>query len=92
MSNKRTEWAKRIGAWRDSGESVTGFCRKRGLNYPQFVYWQRALRTTAGALVPVVIASAAPSRSPIELVLPNGVQARCTTVADALAVARGWSC
>lgn len=91
VSSKRLQWAKRIEAWRASGESAMGFCRKRGLNYPQFVYWQRVLRVRSGALVPVVVTSAA-SPVLIELVLPNGVQARCTTVADALAVARGWSC
>lgn len=92
MTDKRAQWAKRIEAWRASGESVTGFCRTRGLNYPQFVYWQRALRSRSGVLVPVVVTSAMPSPSLIELVLPNGVQARCVTAADALALARGWSC
>jgi hypothetical protein len=26
------------------------------------------------------------------LILPNGVQVRCSHVSDALALARGWSC
>ena len=91
MSDKRLAWTKRIAAWRASGESAMGFCRQRGLKYPQFVYWQRVLRGSSGALVPVVV-DRATQVSAIELVLPNGVQARCLSVADALALARGWSC
>lgn len=91
MSDKRSEWAKRIEAWRSSGESVTGFCRAGGLNYAQFVYWQRVLRAApTGALVPVMVEVTPPS--PIELDLPNGVRVRCTNVAEALVLARGWSC
>jgi len=93
MSSKRLMWAKRIEMWRASGESVAGFCRARGLTYAQFVYWQRVMRTSpAGALVPVVVEAPAVLRSPIEVALPNGVQVRCLHVADALALARGWSC
>jgi maltodextrin utilization protein YvdJ len=95
MSSKRLVWTKRIEAWRASGESAAGFCRARGLNRPQFVYWQRVLhaaRPTSAALVPVVVAGSAVSPFPIELILPNGVQVRCSHVSDALALARGWSC
>ena len=93
MSSKRSVWAKRIEAWRSSGESVAGFCRARGLNYAQFVYWQRVLRTSpVAALVPVVVDAVQAPPSPIEVRLPNGVQVRCTSVADALALAKGWSC
>lgn len=95
MSNKRAVWTKRIEAWRSSGESVAGFCRSHGLTYAQFVYWQRMLRAPSAeslALVPVMVETVAPSSSPIELALPNGVQVRCANVADAIAMARGWSC
>ena len=95
MSSKRSVWTKRVEAWRASGESAAGFCRARGLTYAQFVYWQRALRVAqddAGMLVPVMVEASETSRSPIEVMLPNGVQVRCTRVADALALARGWSC
>jgi maltodextrin utilization protein YvdJ len=95
MSSKRLVWTKRIEAWRASGESAAGFCRARGLNRPQFVYWQRVLHTarpTSAALVPVVVTEPAVSPFPIELILPNGVQVRCSHVSDALALARGWSC
>lgn len=93
MSNKRSVWTKRIEAWRASGESAAGFCRARGVNYPQFVYWQRVLRAArAGALVPVVVDAVAASRPALEVALPNGVCVRCTHVADAIALARGWSC
>jgi hypothetical protein len=39
-----------------------------------------------------VVAGSAVSPFPIELILPNGVQVRCSHVSDALALARGWSC
>jgi maltodextrin utilization protein YvdJ len=95
MSSKRLVWTKRIEAWRASGESAAGFCRARGLNRPQFVYWQRVLHTahpTSAPLVPVVVTEPAVSPFPIELILPNGVQVRCSHVSDALALARGWAC
>lgn len=92
MSSKRLTWTKRIEAWRASGESMAGFCRARGLRYAQFVYWQRVRAAPAGALVSVVVEVPAVLRSPIEIALPNGVQVRCTHVADALALTRGWSC
>lgn len=95
MSSKRSVWTKRIEAWRASGESAAGFCRSHGVNYSQFVYWQRVLRAArpeAGALVPVMVDVVAASRPAIEVALPNGVCVRCTNVADAIALARGWSC
>ena len=43
-------------------------------------------------LVPVVVEATGSADAPIELRLPNGVQARCAKVTDAIALARGWSC
>ena len=80
MSDKRAVWAKRVAAWRSSGESAAGFCRTRGLSHAQFVYWQRALRevpSKSTGLVPVVVEATGSADAPIELRLPNGVQARC---------------
>lgn len=95
MSSKRLVWTKRIEAWRASGESAVGFCRTRRLNHPQFVYWQRVLRTArpeSAALVPVVVAGPVATSSAIELIFPNGVQVRCSSMADAAALVRSWSC
>ena len=95
MSDKRVVWARRVAAWRSSGESAAGFCRTRGLSHAQFVYWQRVLREAqpgSMGLVPVVVEAAGSADAPIELRLPNGVQARCAKVTDAIALARGWSC
>ena len=80
MSSKRAMWVERIKAWQRSGLCVTAFCRAEDLNYPQFVYWQRALRatkstgTTSSMLVPVRIDAV--SSSALELALPNGLRLR----------------
>ncbi len=94
MSSKRSVWAKRIDAWRESGQSAAGFCRSRDLIYSQFVYWQQRVR--GHGLVPVaVVASPEPcAAAAVELELPNGVRVRLTSVsiADVVALVRGVSC
>lgn len=98
MSSKRTQWHERLKAWQKSGESVAGFCRSRGMNYAQFVYWQRVLRgerVERSSLVPVMVQSTVPS-SPvvIEVVLPSGIRVRVPPgcVAESITLVRGLSC
>ena len=99
MSSKRAAWRERLKAWQKSGESVAAFCRFRGVNYAQFVYWQRVLRMEREegvSLVPVMVEAAVAS-SPsalMEVALPNGVRVRVPPgcVAEAIALVRGLSC
>lgn len=104
MSSKRAQWRERVKAWQKSGESVAGFCRSRGVNYAQFVYWQRVLgteREEGVSLVPVRVDTAvvetavvASPSAAIEVMLPSGVRVRVPAgcVAQAIALVRGLSC
>lgn len=80
MRSKRAVWAERIEAWQRSDLSAAAFCRAEGLNYPQFVYWQRAVGATkrvsakAAMLVPVRIEGS--SAGVLELMLPQGLRLR----------------
>ena len=102
MSSKRAVWRDRLEAWRESGESVAGYCRSRGLSRAQFEYWQRMLRNTdatrdeALSFVPVLVnADGVPSaagRGVIEVRLPRGVCVAMPSdqaVSDALVLIRG---
>jgi hypothetical protein len=40
---KQRTWARRIEAWRRSGEKQAFYCRRHGLKRDQFVYWKRRL-------------------------------------------------
>lgn len=84
-------WRKIIAAWQESGQSVRGFCRSRGLQEPSFYSWRRTLRqrdqqrggTQQLKFVPVrVVADAV-----LEIVLPSGLVVRAPATADASAVA-----
>lgn len=100
MSSKRAMWVESIEAWQRSGLSVAAFCRAEDLNYPQFVYWQRALRATkstgitSSMLVPVRLDAA--SSSALELALPNGLRLRVPAgfpCNEVITLARGlYSC
>lgn len=50
-------WRPHIEAWKQSGESQAGFCRRHGLNIKLFGYWKRKLvRKSEGVnFVPVSI-------------------------------------
>lgn len=80
MSNKRAVWSERIEAWQRSGVSAAAFCRAENLNYPQFVYWQRALRAakSAGATAPMLLPVRIKTipESALDLTLPNGFRLR----------------
>ena len=100
MSNKRAVWRNRLEAWQDSGVSAAAFCRARGLEYSQFVYWQRVLRASMvdepRSLVPVVVQSSTPMHAmALELSLPHGVQVRVPLgfpSDEVIALVRGLSC
>src|SRR5438105_14265314 len=95
-------WRKIVAAWQESGQSLRGFCRNRGLQEPSFYAWRRTLRqrdqqrraAPQSKFVPVrVVADAL-----LEIVLPTGVVVRvpgateAATVATLVAALRAASC
>lgn len=95
MSDKASKWHGHQAAWRDSGMSVAAYCRRHGLSYSGWMYWQR--RLGASALVPIRVeasAVASPSVASVEVVLPGGAVLRVggLDVDGIVALARGLSC
>jgi hypothetical protein len=43
-----TKWRKLVTRQSKSGESVTAFCRARGLSAPHFFHWKKKLRVAEG--------------------------------------------
>ena len=68
-------WQRHFDDWRQSGQTISGFCRERGLTESAFHLWKRELRfqtkprhskttaprLTAPRLVPVSVAAIPPS-------------------------------
>ena len=49
VGGKQRLWARRIDAWRRSGESQAAYCRRHGLKRALFVYWKRRLEEMGAA-------------------------------------------
>lgn len=99
---KERQWRRWLEEWRESGLSVRGFCRVRGLAEANFYAWRRTLAersAEAGAFVPVrVVSEEVPTGSALELVLPGQRQVRiapgfdATTLQRLLTVLEGRPC
>jgi hypothetical protein len=75
----RTKWRRLISEQARSGQTVTAFCRERGLCRPYFFAWKKRLREdtedTAVKFLEVQLTEAAPKAagdSRIEIRLQNG--------------------
>jgi hypothetical protein len=56
-----TKWRKVVSAQARSGQSVSAFCRERGVSAPQFFAWKKRLsQAEASKFVEVTLAAAAP--------------------------------
>lgn len=61
----RAKWRDLISEQRQSGKSIAGFCRGRGLRAWQFYEWKKRLRETeASRFLEVRVRPAAESRQP----------------------------
>ena len=71
-----TKWRRLISEQGRSGQTVTAFCRERGLCRPYFFVWKRRLRKGASSkFLEVQLAEPVPSASVdsrVEVRLPNG--------------------
>jgi hypothetical protein len=72
----RTKWRRLISEQARSGQTVTAFCRERGLCSPYFFAWKKRLREdTAVKFLEVQLTEAAPKAaadSRVEIRLQNG--------------------
>src|SRR5881394_1470296 len=72
----RTKWRRLISEQARSGQTVTAFCRERGLCRPYFFAWKKRLREdTAVKFLEVQLTEAAPKEagdSCVEIRLQNG--------------------
>lgn len=84
------EWARRVAAWRSSGESATKFAARDGWNPKTLSWWStRLLRREEGARAAPPMASFVqvverPERQPsaLELVVPRVGTVRISTSTD----------
>jgi hypothetical protein len=65
-----------LDEWRQSGESLAAFARRRGYSTARLYWWRKRLVTeavdlTSLSLVPAVVTSAA--TAPITIRLPDGI-------------------
>ncbi|MDQ0289510.1 IS66 family insertion sequence element accessory protein TnpA [Oligosphaera ethanolica] len=49
MTDRETAWRDALSAHSSSGMPLSRYCRDKGLNYHQAVYWRRRLATIDGA-------------------------------------------
>ena len=83
-SNRRDYWRKLIGEQGRSGQSVSAFCRERGVSEPSFYTWRRRLSDQAPITFALVEAGpAAKAASGLELALATGERLRIAPGADA---------
>ncbi len=51
--SKQSEWGERIAEQAMSGESVSEYCAKRGIQTSTFSYWKSALKKSADKFIAV---------------------------------------
>jgi hypothetical protein len=84
-STRRDYWQKLIGEQGGSGQSVSVFCRGRGVSEPSFYSWRRRLGEESVPLKFALVerGPAANTGSGLELALATGERLRITAGADA---------
>lgn len=95
MTSKADTWRRHLDAWRSSGQTIAAFCRRHGLSYARFMYWQRRLGAARTELVPVhVQAPDRPATRSVELTCAGGMVLRIdgVSVPEIAALIRALSC
>ena len=83
MTDRETAWRDALSAHSSSGMPLSRYCRDKGLNYHQAVYWRRRLATIDAAAGLSVPDAPAPTFSLVELSEPprqvadSGVAIEC---------------
>ena len=104
-SERAGYWREEIGRCEGSGESIAGYCRKRGLSVSTYHWWKGELRRRGGAasgrglFAEVTLGSrVAAERAALEVVLANGRGVRVhpgfdgATLAAVVRLLEGLSC
>lgn len=97
---REQHWRTLLGEWRQSGLTVSAFCKQRDLQQANFYYWQRKLGFTASkdtsappAFVPLTVTSEPMveiTLGPLTLKLPLAASAE--QIGRWLVAARSVSC
>ena len=83
-STRRDYWRKLIGEQGGSGQSVSAFCRGRGISEGSFYTWRRRLsEETPMKFALVETGTAGDAASSLELALTTGERLRIAPKADA---------
>ena len=78
---KREYWRKLIAEQEASGETIRGFCRRRGISDHSFYFWRRRLQQ--GAPVQFALVKTVGNEAPLELFLAGGERLRIGNGVDA---------
>jgi len=62
-------WRAFLEEWARSGETIVGFCERRGLRPPTFYEWRRRLAIETSGFVPIEV-----KRSPAEIQRGSGIE------------------
>jgi transposase-like protein len=87
---KEAFWRRVVGRQGESGETVRGFCRKKGLRESAFYFWRRELarrEAAPPAFLPVQVTEEAAAGGRIEIVLSGGRQVHVAGPVDREALA-----
>jgi hypothetical protein len=69
----RERWQAEVEAWRASGQTLSGWARKRGISRDALVYWKQR--------IPPVAAPRVPSRPPLTLIPIRPSRPEASTIA-----------
>jgi len=81
----RSEWLQLVARFRESGLSMSEFCRREGLSPKTFSWWKAKLTPTGSAATPSFVEWSMPASNPaksdlavgeMELSFPGGVRLR----------------
>jgi transposase len=73
----RRQWQQHLEGWRSSGTTQIAYCMKHGLSRHAFQYWKHQLDGSGhNRFVEVKQSAALGSKSPIEILLAEGVRIR----------------
>ena len=63
-------WRERLARWRQSGISISEFCRREKLSQPSFFQWRKRLAKKADASIALGGEARVPSFLPVQVVTP----------------------
>ena len=83
----KEEWKNRVEEQRQSGQSISAWCRQEGLSKDQFYYWRKRLSDEGGAVTEGSFVRI-DKVEPVELVLGGKVSLRIPANFDGVSLKR----